>query len=332
MKRNILLTTTFACAAVILNATVLYVKHDGSGNGTSWQDALGDLSVAIFLAQAGDEIWVAQGTYHPTNDPKNRKASFAIPSGVKVFGGFVGNETTVAQRDFRRNKTILNGNIGSEHDYADNSYTVVLLKNADEHTLLDGFIIAGGTANGTGASADPERSGAGMYIDGSGEGNRSNPVIQNCVFQDNFARDGAAVYLNGRGGECNPSFRNCEFHNNKVDLDGGAVFNDGRHRGMANPSFVNCIFSGNQGNYGGAICNYGGKGASNPDIRNCVFRNNEAYLRGGAIFNMDVDGEARPVINDCQFIDNQSVAGEQVYTFSKMQQGRNAVRADYKMN
>jgi hypothetical protein len=95
------------------------------------------------------------------------------------------------------------------------------------------------------------------------------------------------------------------------------MFNDGRHRGTANPVLQNCTFTSNHANYGGALCNYGGKGQCNPTIKGCVFRNNEALLRGGAIFNMDVEGEAKPVINDCQFVDNQAVAGEGIYTFSK---------------
>ena len=332
MKRSILLTAVLVYLALTLNASVIFVKQGGTGNGESWDDAVGDLIAAMFIAQPGDEVWVGQGTYYPTNNPKDRRAAFTIPSGVKVYGGFSGIETSINQRDLRSHKSILSGNIGSKSDYADNSYTVVYLKNADEYTLLDGFIIADGTASGTGPTADPERCGAGLYIDGSGEGNRSNPTFQNCVFQNNFARDGAAAYLNGRSGQCNPTFRNCEFLSNKVDLDGGAVFNDGRHKGVANPSFFDCIFSGNQGNYGGAICNYGGKGISNPVLRNCVFRENEAYLRGGAIFNMDVEGMAKPVINGCQFIDNQSVSGDQVYTFSKSQPERTSVRADFKTN
>ncbi len=332
MKRSISLAATLIFFALNLNATVIFVKQGGTGSGTAWQDAIGDLTTAMFVAQPGDEVWVGSGTYYPTRNPKNRKAYFSIPSGVKVYGGFQGNEHSIEQRNWKINKTILSGNIGSMEDYADNSYTVVFFKNTNEQTLLDGFIIADGTASGTGPTADPERCGAGLYVDGSGEGNSANPKIQNCIFQNNFARDGGAVYLNGRGGQCNPTFLHCEFLSNKVDLDGGAVFNDGRYKGAASPTFFNCVFNGNQGNYGGAICNYGGKGTSNPVLRKCVFQNNEAYLRGGAIFNMDVEGQAKPIINDCQFIDNQSVAGDQVYTFSKMQPERNSVRADYKAN
>jgi hypothetical protein len=316
MGHRFLASMVFVFAMLQLNATTYFVKQGGTGAGSSWGDASGDLTAVLFMAQTGDQVLVAKGTYYPTTQ-KDRSISFAIPSGVKVYGGLNGTETSVGQRGAKDQKSILSGNIGSKTDHSDNSYTVVLIQNANQSTLLDGFIISDGNADGVGPSADKDRCGGGVYIDGSGVGNESSPTIQNCVFQNNFGRDGGAAYVNGRGGISNPTFINCEFQNNKVDLDGGAMFNDGRHRGTANPVLQNCTFTSNHANYGGALCNYGGKGQCNPIIKGCVFRNNEALLRGGAIFNMDVEGEAKPVINDCQFVDNQAVAGEGIYTFSK---------------
>jgi hypothetical protein len=313
--KSILLTGMIGVFALHLEATTFFVKQGATGSGATWSDATGDLSKALASANAGDEIWIAKGTYYPSD--KDRKKFFLIPSGVKVYGGFAGNESSRQQRNPQSNKTVLSGNVGAKTDYLDNSYTIVFLENANEHSLLDGLVIADGNADGTGPTADIERCGAGIYVDGSGPGNMSKPVIQNCIFQNNYARDGAAVYLNGRSGEASATFRNCQFLNNKADLDGGAVFSDGRHGGKSNPIFEDCIFTGNTGNYGGALCNYGGKGESNPHLQNCVFRNNEAYLRGGAIYNMDVEGLARPVINACQFVDNKAVAGKGMYTFSK---------------
>lgn len=331
MRHRYMLCALLWTAIYSLNATTIYVKQSGAGAGTSWADATGDLNAALFAAQDGDQVWVTKGTYYPTNQ-SNRRISFNIPSGVKVYGGFNGNEASISQRDLRYQKSILSGNIGSASDNSDNSFTVVFLKNSNENTILDGFIIVDGMADGVGPSADKERCGAGLYLDGSGQGSVCKPSIQNCIFQNNYARDGGAVYVNGRGGMCNPTFHNCEFQKNKADLDGGAIFNDGRQNGIANAEFQDCNFNANQANYGGALCNYGGKGQCNPIIQNCIFRNNEALLRGGAIFNMDVEGEAKPIINDTQFVDNQAVAGEVVYTFSKPVAKESAEVAKLKIN
>ena len=314
--RNILLTGITSLVALQISAITIYVKPGGVGNGSSWSAATGNLASTLQQAKSGDQVWVAKGTYYPTSD-NNRKLSFSIPIGVKVYGGFAGSETSTQQRNIQSDKSVLSGNIGSKSDHSDNSFTVVQMINSNEKNQLDGFVITDGNADGVGPSGDRERCGGALYIRVLEGSIRNSPVVQNCIFQNNYARDGGAVYLYGRDGEFTPEFNNCQFINNSANLDGGAVFSDGRHGGKANPSFTSCIFSGNKGNYGGALCNYGGGGESSPTINNCVFSNNEAFLRGGAIFNMDIDGETKPVVNGCQFVDNKAVAGKGMYTFSK---------------
>ncbi|MEK7258030.1 MAG: hypothetical protein AAB316_24945, partial [Bacteroidota bacterium] len=235
--------------------------------------------------------------------------------GVKVFGGFAGTETRREQRNPLCHTTILSGDIGARNNPADNAFTVVFIANANEQTTLDGFIISSGYANGVGAQADLDRSGGGLYVLGNNPQANCKPLIRHCIFQDNYARDGGAIYVNGKGGRCNPVFDNCQFFNNQADQDGGAVFNDGRVGGEASPEFLNCAFRENEGNYGAALCNYGGKGKSSPALRDCIFSNNHAYLKGGAIYNVDVEGSAKPVVNNCQFLENTATAGKNIAMF-----------------
>jgi len=316
MLNKILLTAATIFFAVQLNAEVLYVKQGTTGKGQSWADANGDLAAVLFAANYGDEVWVAAGTYYASFD-LDRTRAFIINKGVKVLGGFVGNETDAKQRDSQKNKVILSGNIGDKNSFADNSHTVILIGSADENTILDGFHIADGTANSAGATAAPSRSGAGLYIMGKGEQGAARPIIRNCTFYNNYGRDGGAVYCNGKGGDASPTFENCVFSNNKADLDGGAIFNDGRHNGNSSPIFKNCEFTSNKGNYGGAICNYGGKGMASPVLEKCNFERNEAYQRGGGMFNMDIEGEAQPTLKNCNFKENSAVAGTDSHTFSQ---------------
>jgi len=314
--KHILLFGVFGLLSFQVVSKTIYVKPTGNGDGSSWSAAESDLCKALQKAEQGDQVWVAAGTYYPTKT-QSRSISFLIPAGVKVYGGFAGTETSLQQRNCQKYKSVLSGNIGSKDEPTDNSYTVVLLAEAHENNLLDGFVITDGNADGSGPTADIERCGGGLYIKAGNGQTLTKPKIQNCIFKDNYARDGGAVYVNGRKKACNPEFRNCKFLGNTANLDGGAVYNDGRHDGMANPSFYGCTFSNNKSNYGGAICNYGGGGESSPSIRNCVFQANEAYLRGGAIFNMDIGGMTAPSLNGCQFVDNKAVAGKGMYTFSK---------------
>ena len=318
MSKNILLTAIIAILTWTIQAKTYFVSPNTTGKGLSWADANGDLAAVLFAANYGDEVWVAAGTYYASYDG-DRTRTFTISKGVKVLGGFTGNETSANQRNPQKNIVILSGNIGDKESSADNSHTVVLIGGADNNTVLDGFSIADGTANAAGMAAAPGRSGAGLYIMGQGENNGATPVIRNCTFYNNYSRDGGAVYNNGKGGNASPTFENCKFYSNRADLDGGAIFNDGRHNGNSSPVFINCEFKNNEGNYGGAICNYGGKGNASPVLEQCTFVQNEAYLRGGGIFNMDIEGKASPKMTNCNFVENTATAGNGTYTFSQNQ-------------
>ena len=103
---NCLLTIVFALLTISLNAKTYFVSPNATGKGTSWENASGDLAAVLFAANYGDEVWVARGTYLPTNDG-DRTITFTIPNNVKVLGGFIGNEVSADQRNAQLNKTIL---------------------------------------------------------------------------------------------------------------------------------------------------------------------------------------------------------------------------------
>ena len=299
MKPTVLITMVLALS-VQINANIIYVIQGATGNGSSWSNAFGSFTSAIAAANTGDEIWIAKGTYHPTITA-DRTASFLIPDGVKVYGGFEGIETELNQRNFVKNATILSGELGVA-GLSDNSFTIVYFDNVGENTVLDGFTLTAGSANGELNEANANRCGGAIYVDGSN--GSSKPIIANCTFTGNFARDGAAVYNNGRGGESSPTFINCTFKNNEAGLDGGAIYNDGRLAGKSNPILTNCIFERNMGTYGGAICNATESGTCNLTLNNCTFKENAAYLRGGALFSLNGDEKCYLEMLDCLFENN----------------------------
>lgn len=285
------------------NAKTFFVTPNATGKGISWEDSSGDLNAVLFAAEYGDEVWVAAGVYTPTNN-NDRSIPFHVFKGVKIYGGFVGNEMERSHRNWQLNKTILSGEIGTKKP-SDNSFTVVHIQNADKNTLLDGFIISDGFANQSGKTGALQKAGGGLYNDGSGLEKNSNPIIKNCHFVNNYARDGAAIYNNGmNGGSANAVFENCRFINNRADLDGGAFFNDGRRGGYSEPIFKKCAFINNEANYGGALMNYGGAGMAKPIFENCNFISNTSYLQGGAIFNMGIEGIAELELIACEFTNN----------------------------
>lgn len=191
----------------------------GAGNGTSWQNAFTDLQAALFAAQSGDQVWVALGVYKPT-DGYNREISFKLKSGVQLYGGFSGVETELEQRNWERFKTTLSGNIGLANDPADNSYTILFIEKSDKECVVDGFVLTGGRADNSDPFVSPysnEKSGGAIYA--SAEGNAVYPVVRNCNFENNFAREfGGAVYLfTGEGKDEMLPVENCWFVNNRAE-------------------------------------------------------------------------------------------------------------------
>lgn len=300
----------FSIVSIALNAQVIYVKAGSQGAGSSWADASGNLSQALENAVAGQEVWVAAGTYTPT-DRNDRHASFEVFDGVKVYGGFAGNETSLSQRDWVANKTILSGEIGSVATIDDNSYTVLYTRHASASTVVDGFTITKGAANGLGDKGDLETCGGAWFNDG--ESGKSNPTVSNCVFVENYGRNGGAVYNYAKEGACNPRIVNCQFINNKADFDGGAIYNDSRS-GICNPVIKGCKLARNEATYGGGILNHSETGGeANPSISNCAFKDNLGYIKGGSIYASEEGGTSNPSIINSTFEDNKSTVGHENY-------------------
>jgi len=154
-------------------ASIMYVDAEATGgdnNGTSWADAYTDLQSALALAHAGNEIWVAEGTYKPT-DGTNRYATFNLKSGVAIHGGFTANSLDPDERDPQLYETILSGEIQDG-----NSYHVVTSEGT-EGGILDGFTITGGNAN---LNDTKHRNGGGIWNDGE-------LMVNNCIIDGNTA-------------------------------------------------------------------------------------------------------------------------------------------------
>ena len=152
----------------------LYVKPDAAS--TAWDGQSGmvytNLQDALNAAQAGDQIWVAAGTYVPTsnfpNGSDNRCKSFVLKSGVTLYGGFDGTETDPTQREMEElsfdfsNPTILSGDISNTPtDFTDNAYHVLYAATASNF-VLDGFTIMGGYGNRN--AYNNEQRGAGIFM------------------------------------------------------------------------------------------------------------------------------------------------------------------------
>ncbi len=289
-----LLATAAEAAVRFVNAAA-----PAGGDGLSWATAYRDLEVALDAAQASGgtvtEIWVAQGTYKPSQlqsagDPLS--AYFRLLNGVAIRGGFVGNETDAAQADPAAHPTILSGDIGVAGVDTDNAAHVIIANNVNASGVLDGFVITGGRAVGNW--------GGGLLIGGSSS-SQEGPIIEDCVilgntagspgasggggawigvkcqflrvrFQDNHTpAEGAGAYVSA-----STTFTDCEFIGNT--MTGDSAGNGGGLRCTAPlVTLVGCTFSGNYSFRGGGLQSTGGLAVSD-----CVFLGNAAVISGGA--------------------------------------------------
>ncbi len=313
--------------------SVLYVDTDnvaGPWDGKSWVTAYQTVQEGLDdAADRGGEVWVAKGTYHPT-DSGNREISFQLKPGVALYGGFKGTESALDQRDWEANVTILSGDIGKPGDNSDNSYHVV--QGANDATI-DGFTVTGGNGlgamgeGGLGAGPPPQGppgepcagglppihitpeivlSGPNPTQGGGIINYQAAPIVRNCIISNNNAGKGGGAYSMcsqsstflapvAAGGEPDyPTFINVTFIDNHARGRGGGAANDlGTH-----PTYIDCSFINN-------VCDDKGGGMYNdfgcsPTVTNCVFVGNSAVTAGA----MGNDGSSSPTITGCTFTGN----------------------------
>jgi ribonuclease BN (tRNA processing enzyme) len=287
---------------VYVNSALKVAKRDGK----SWATAFASLQEA--LATNAGEIWVAKGSYIPG---LGSASTFQLRAGGALYGGFAGGETSLGQRDWARNKTVLQGR-GASH----------VVTGADD-AVLDGFTITGGSALESGRAGGPmgappggvggrpihltPQSVSGGTGAGCGAGLlnlRASPTVRNCVFEGNKAGKGGAVYNMTSAGfpprtdaaAKAPVFIGCLFKSNFARGRGGGVSND---LGTS-PTFLNCVFEGNTTDEkGGGMYNDFG---SSPTLINCLFTGNSAKSAGG----MGNDGGSSPILDHCTFTQNRA--------------------------
>jgi len=173
---------------------IIYVDADrwaGSDNGMSWEDAYLNLQDA--LKTAGDcgcnEIWVAEGTYytHTDTDEAYYDIAFELISGIPVYGGFSGNETSRDSRNRLTNETILEGDINGD-GFSETDY-IIKAVDVNEATILDGFTLRKGYEAAIQIDGGSPVIKHNKVLENSSNGieciEQSSPDITRCIIKDN---------------------------------------------------------------------------------------------------------------------------------------------------
>jgi len=269
-----------------LEAKVFHVTpaaFNDDADGPSWANPAG-LKAAFDAAQAGDEIWIKKGIYFPSLS-FDQDETLNVGWGVKVYGGFCGNETARNQRNIEAHRTILTGDLhlddistngvttNANGINGNNSHHILTVEDAAS-VVLDGLTITGGSS---------ETSGGGLNI------NNASVTIVNCRFIGNRAETNGGAILAKYSGI---TMRDCFLQGNHAGLWGGALYHsESEHSPQS--TFTNCEVRENSATqYGGGLffisdSNREPSFEVGPKVVNCVISGNTADDEGGGFVSLN---------------------------------------------
>ncbi|MBK6994985.1 MAG: hypothetical protein IPH31_08660 [Lewinellaceae bacterium] len=302
-----------------LNAQTIFVKANASGsnNGSSWANAYTSLDAALAAAVPGQAIWVASGTYKPSFPAPDN--SFALQSGVELYGGFAGTETQLSQRNPTLNVTTLSGDIAG-NDIAGNfdlnrtdnvqHILIAFFNTSTAKAVVDGFVFRGGHTLVDDPNPPLSRQGGGILAG-------TKLTVRNCNFINNFGENGAALAALGADSD-GIIVDNCLFEANKATEQGillllqtptGEVNNcifrkNLTNRGALYPlettaiTIDSCLFESNNGgaNFGAAMFSW----QASWTMTNSIFRKNKSANAAGIYIDGRVGGDVA-TIDNCLF-------------------------------
>ena len=290
----------YSLPSVSVPTDKLFVKAEGTGDGSSWDNAMNMASLISYFTNEENtdpkNVYMAAGTYTTTVNQ-----IYPISAGYKLYGGFPATATgyDLTGRDVKVNATNIDGAWdGTSTDT--NNRLFVIQKGA---WVFDGLnfqnVRYSGNAHGSAiqviasdgvtisnctftncVNANDKKSGGAVRIDA----NNTVDMIS-CTFTQNTAQNGGAIYVAG-----NLNAVSCDFVKNAATVSGGAISADGE----AVVKLDKCEFSQNKAsgeasnNGGGAICLLSNSKAK-LFVNRCSFVKNEDKYNAHHIYTLSTD-------------------------------------------
>ncbi|MDY5968601.1 MAG: thiol protease/hemagglutinin PrtT [Bacteroidales bacterium] len=148
----------------------IYIASDGTGDGSSWNNASSNLQGAIDLSATFGPfpIWVKEGVYYGDTNGQN---AITMRSGTELYGGFAGTETSQSEANGFEHPTVISGRGERRAFYCDN---FPAMTKVSDMTFADGV-------------ADE---GAGAYV-------QNKVTLFRCVVRNNVGNHGAGLFSTG---------------------------------------------------------------------------------------------------------------------------------------
>ncbi len=330
----------FQGSATVFTLGVRFVDANATApaDGSSWFTAYRNLRDALAEAAVNPdvvEIWVANGTYKPTNKScvvdsecpggtcdgqtltctwaQPREQTFQLINGVAIYGGFRGSGCVggpnhglacTVQPDCSPGGVCDLGE--TDRDQRDPAVNITTLtgdvsgNDAPVACTLDSQCGSFGGLCVNGFCIISNNNGENSYRVVTGSGTNATAILDGFTIQAGHAngaypRNYGAGMFNSFG---SPTVNNCAFRGNSTNQGGGGIYNE-----ASSPLITECTFTGNFAGNGAGLQNISG---SNPTVSGCTFSANLATSYGGGIVNWST---SHPSLSNCTFIGNKASNG-----------------------
>lgn len=301
---------------------IIYIKNSwcGTGDGSSWENATDELQYILdesnrILPNDTLQIWVERGILYPNY---SFDLGLYITKPVYLYGGFIGNETSLEERNVDISKTMFSADIGIKNDITDNRNRILLVRT---NATIDGFIFYNAKERAIDAQNGAVLQNCEILSNGINQSYPAvylqNSTLRNCSIHDNMNDS----YSNGAIYATNSLIDNCKIYNNYCKGNGGGLYirlstirNSNIYENEALPvvgqgggglfadasSIVNCLIHHNNTSLGGG----GAYLANGSSLMNCTVFNNTSGAGAGG-----VSGTLRGESVKNSFIYNNSTSG-----------------------
>ena len=314
-SKNIIAAATVKLFTVKVKNDSYYVTAAGSveADGLSWASAT-TLDNALAMAEDGDIIHVAAGTYKPQNalaynddaPEEDGFKSFLIDKNITLVGGYPQAPSEGAEADASANKTILDGDSKAYH-----TLIVAARKTSDKKVVINGITVKGGNAAKSSVTVTLN----GNTLNGGQGGGvallGTSAELNNVTVSENKGGDAGGMFSVAS----KIKMTGCTItSNNATSNGGGARLNPGTDVEMDG-----CFINGNTAAYAGGLYLYTASGnALSAKIRNTDITGNTATSNYGGVWLRDDSGKnlMQTTFDGCTFSANTAIMASAVYNLN----------------